>query len=141
MVISIDDTNDCCAIIGKYCDWQVLWNDTDRNQSLIGMTEKMHDQLVWACRYITRYEPSANVEERLKFECYKRASPDSVLLYTLIRRRLNDNLTDPCFYTLQIPRPLPPVTKHDLIKDLVIKLTRYPRKKRIRVDIFYKDYD
>jgi len=141
MVISIDETSNSCEIIGGSRDWQVLWNDLDTRQSLIGMTEKMHDQLSWAYRYMTRFRPeSRGGGVPFNFDCYHRSSRDQILLYTLIRRRLNDVLTDPCFYTLEIPRPVPPLTKHEVdTQDLTIKLTRKPRKRHIRFEIFYRE--
>ncbi len=142
MVISIDETSRSCDIIGGHREWQVLWHDVDTRQSLIGMTEKMHDQLCWAYRYMTRFQPEAGGGATpFDFDRYQRSSRDHILLYTLIRRRLNDSLTDPCFYTLQIPQPVPPMTKHEIeTHKLTIRLTQKRRKRLLRFTLFYREY-
>jgi len=128
-----------CELRGGRQQWQVLWSDYESHVSLIGMTPKMKEQLEWCGEYLTEFPPRTPFQRPLfKLDMVKRVGLDNLLLYTMIRRRLqNDPNPDYTYYTLAIPKYLP----QDSVGEVVMHLSamkeeeegRKPHKIRMSV--------
>lgn len=129
-----------CELRGSRSEWQVLWSDYDSNMCLIGMIPKMKEQLEWCGEYLTEFQTRGPFQSPLfKLDVVKRVGLDNVLLYTMIRRRLqNDPDPDFTYYTLTIPKFLP----HDSRGEIVMHLSaigesgRRKKPNKIRMDVY-----
>lgn len=96
-----------CLITGSPEDWQVLWTCHERNETVIGMTEKMKEQLCWCYAYIARFPPDSDTRFPQGLEWFERANPFTKLIYIMVHRRLNakpDSEPYPfSYYTWTVP--------------------------------------
>lgn len=99
-----------CAIQGGPADWQVLWTNSLDGETLVGMTEKMKEQLCWCYCYLREFSPKTDQIIPLGLDLYERCNRDTFLIYLMIQRRLrpdiktlDDERSEPVYYTWRLP--------------------------------------
>lgn len=136
MIYTSDDMTEC-TIHGTKEDWQILWTNNLDGETLIGMTEKMKEQLCWCYCYVREYAPDSDRIIPLGLDVFQRGEAHTHLIFTMIDRRLrgtSDIKTTPCpscYYTWRVPFSVrvPPA------QDLWVRILQTDHSSKLKIQI------
>jgi hypothetical protein len=112
---------DYVVIQGGNKDWQVLWND-GATETWVGLTEKMKEQLCWCYCYLRQFNPKAERIIPWGLERFSKTDPDTLLMYTMMDRRLRAEGETPPeqYYAWRLPMVIQPRGKEE---ELILKIS------------------